>query len=78
MHVQNFLFNKMMYNMLRFVIMKIIFSGLQISVLFCVVTQHLTSRILHTDTGVDGWKNSLNIGNIAKYRQVLLGIVKYC
>ena len=48
-HVQNIVLNKMMYNMLRFVIMKILFfwSTKGMPVFFCIVTQHLTSRHIY-------------------------------
>ena len=49
-HVQNFVLNKMMYNMLRFVIMKIILFLFykRNAGIFCVVTQHLTSRLVYS------------------------------
>ena len=38
-------------------------------------------KALHMDTGIDGWKDSLNIANMAKYRQISVSIAnigKYC
>ena len=37
----------------------------------------INPKAFHMDTGMGGWKDSLNIANIAKYRQVSVSIAKY-